>query len=203
MKKLSLVALGLIMMVMFSVSASAQGTAAAPLKVGLIDTGAFADEKEGIKRYYNALIALEKEVTPKRQELVTLQTRIQTIAQDIQKLQNPPAGVPQNQADVANQIRAKQEEGSRLQRELEFKNKEFEAFVDKRSGEVLGPLNQDIGRAISDYGKQKGFAMIFDIDKLAQSGVILAADPTANITTDFITFYNARPAAAATASNQR
>ncbi|MBX3290684.1 MAG: OmpH family outer membrane protein [Acidobacteria bacterium] len=202
MKKLSLVALGLIMMVMFSASASAQA-ATAPLKVGLIDTGAFADEKEGIKRYYNALVALEKEVTPKRQELVTLQTRIQTIAEDIRKLQNPPAGVPQDPNNVANQIRAKQEEGSRLQRELEFKNKEFEAFVEKRSGEVLGPLNQDIGRAISDYGKQKGFAMIFDLDKLAQSGVILAMEPSANITADFITFYNARPATAATASNPR
>ena len=202
MKKLSLVALGLIMMVMFSASASAQA-ATAPVKVGLIDTGAFADEKEGIKRYYNELVALEKEVTPKRQELVTLQTRIQTIAEDIRKLQNPPAGVPQDPNTVATQIRAKQEEGSRLNRELEFKNKEFEAFVEKRSNEVLGPLNQDIGRAITDYAKQKGYAMIFDLERLAQSNVILAADPASNITADFITFYNARPASAATASNQR
>lgn len=198
MKRISLLAFGLVIAAVFTVSASAQ---TAPLKVGLIDTGAFADEKEGIKRYYNALVSLEKETAKMRQELQDLGTRINAIAQEIQKLQNPPAGVPvgDNQA----QIRTKNEEGAKLQREFEFKNKEYEAYMDKRGGEILGPINRDIGNAITDFAKQKGYAMIFDIEKLAQAGVILAADPSSDVTKEFITFYNARPAAASTAANPR
>jgi hypothetical protein len=60
-------------------------------------------------------------------------------------------------------------------------------------------VNQDIGKAIGEFGKVKGYTAIFDIDKLAQAGAILHLEPSANITKEFIVFYNARPAGAATA----
>ena len=90
----------------------------------------------------------------------------------------------------------KREEGERLARELEFKKKEYDAFVQKRGGEILGPLNADIGKAIADFGKQKGYVAILDIGKLADAGAILHLDAGANVTKEFVTFYNARPAAA-------
>src|SRR5690606_8862426 len=127
----------------------------------------------------------------------TLQTRIRTIEEELRKLQGSSAPV-----DPAT-FNTKREEGAKLARELEFKNKEYEAFRDKRQNEIMGPINADVGRALNDYAKQKGYSMIFDVVPLAQAAVLLTADDSVDITTDFVTFYNARPAGAATAANPR
>lgn len=194
MKRISLLA---VIFVFAAVSAVSAQTAA--VKTGYIDTGAFADEKEGIKRFTNAITALANEVKPKETELINIQTKVATIAEDLRKLQNQPANVPIDQ----NAARQKQEEGQRLQREFEFKKKEYDALLEKRQGEVLGPINQDIGKALDEFAKQKGYAVILDIEKLAQAGAILVLDPGVVITKEFITFYNARPAGAATAAAPR
>jgi len=175
-------------------AAAAQATA--PTKIGWIDTGMFASEKEGITKYVNAFRALDNEAKPKMTELTNLQARIQNIAKELQDMQKAAAAVPINE----NVARTKQDEGERLSRELEFKKKEYDAFVQKRGGEILGPINADIGKALQDFGKQKGYVAILDIEKLAQAGAILHLEPSANITKEFIAFYNARPAGAATAT---
>lgn len=181
----------------FAGSVSAQ--AVAPTKIGWIDTGAFGDEKGGgITKYINAYKALAAEVKPKETELIGLQTKLQTIAADLKRMQENTA-VPIDR----NAAAAKQDEGARLEREMKFKKEEYDAFVQKRGGEILGPINQDIGKAIADFGKQKGYIAIFDIEKLAQAGAILHLEPTANITKEFITFYNARPAGATAATVPR
>jgi Skp family chaperone for outer membrane proteins len=191
MKKFGSIAAAFAFVVMLGTAALAQAPAG---KLGWVDTGAFGDEKEGIVKYVNAYKALATEVKPRETELVNIQTKIQTIAADLQKA--PAPGVPVDEKSLI----AKRDEGERLARELEFKKKEYDAFVQRRGGEVLGPINADIGKALSDFGKQKGYVAIFDIDKLAQAGAILHLDTTANITKEFIIFYNARPAGAATAS---
>ncbi len=196
MKRFSFIAFGLFLAAIFTVSASAQTAAAG--KMVWIDTQAFADEKEGITRFVNAFKALGTEARPKEQELVNIQNKVAAIAEDLRKMQaNPAVPIDRNVAQT------KQDEGQRLQREFEFKKKEYDAFVEKRTGEVLGPINQDIGRAISDFAKQKGYAAVMDIDKLVQAGAILYLEPSADVTKEFITFYNARPAGSATASNPR
>ena len=111
--------------------------------------------------------------------------------EELRKLQASTAPV-----DPAT-FNTKREEGQKLARELEFKNKEYEAFREKRTNEILGPINADIARALDDYAKQKGYMMIFDVVPLAQSSVLLSADASADITADFVTFYKARPAGAA------
>ena len=130
---------------------------------------------------------------PRVTELQSIQTKVQTIAKDLEALQKP--GVPVDQKAIL----AKQDEGQRLQREFEFKKKEYDAAVEKRSGEVLGPVSADISKAIQDFAKAKGYAVVLDIAALASANAILALDPGANITKEFITYYNARPAGTATA----
>ena len=188
MKKFGFIAAAL--MFVFALGATAFGQNQPATRIGWIDTGAFSDEKEGIVKYVNAYKSLANEVKPRETELVGLQTKIQNIAKELQT--PPPAGVPVNQQAMAT----KREEGERLTRELEFKKKEYDAFVQKRGGEILGPLNADIGKAIADFGKQKGYVAILDIEKLAQAGAILHLDAAANVTKEFVTFYNARPVAA-------
>jgi Skp family chaperone for outer membrane proteins len=181
----------------FVLALAAAASAQVPVstKIGWIDTGAFSDEKAGIVKYVNAYKALANEVKPRETELVGIQTKIQTLSSDLQKMAENKA-VPFDEKVALS----KKEEGERLTRELEFKKKEYDAFVQKRGGEILGPLNADIGKAIADFGKQKGYTVIFDIEKLAQAGAILHLEPAADVTKDFITFYNARPAAATAAA---
>lgn len=197
MKKLGFIASAFVFVFVLGVSAFAQ-VPAAPGKIGWIDTGEFSDEKTGILKYVNAYKALANEAKPRETEMIGIQTKIQTITADLRKMQENTA-VPIDQKAAV----AKRDEGERLSRELKFKKEEYDAFVQKRGGEILGPVNQDIGKAIADFGKAKGYVAIFDIEKLAQAGAILHLEPTANITKEFIAFYNARPAGAATAATPK
>ncbi len=193
MKRFNTLAVSFVLAAIFAVSAFAQAGQPAVSKIGWIDTGAFADEKEGVTKYMNALKALDGEMKPRVTELTTIQTRLKIISDDLAKMQ-ANAAVPIDQKAAL----AKQDEGQKLQREFEFKKKEYDAAVEKRSGEVLGPVSADISKAIQDFAKQKGYAVVLDIDALAKANVILALDPTSNITKEFIAYYNTRPATTAT-----
>jgi Skp family chaperone for outer membrane proteins len=197
MKRISTIAVSFIFAALFAVTAFGQATAPAG-KIGWIDTGMFSDEKEGVTKYNTALKSLETEMKPKVTELQGIQTRIQNIAEEIRKMTSNPA-VPVNQQAVAQ----KQEEGQGLQRNFEFKKKEYDAHLEKRTGEVLGPVSADISRAIQDFAKQKGYAVVLDIAALANANAILALDGSANITKEFITFFNARPATTASAATPK
>jgi Skp family chaperone for outer membrane proteins len=132
---------------------------------------------------------------PRVNELQTISNKIKTIAADLQKMQSNPA-IPVDKTAFA----AKQDEGQRLQREGEFKQKEYEAAVEKRKSDLLGPITADILKAVQDFAKAKGYAVILDIAPLDQAHAILVLEPAAEVTKDFITFYNARPGATASAT---
>lgn len=193
MKRLGLIVAALLFAGIFTFQASAQTQAG--IKVAIIDSQAFASDK-GITKYINALKALDAEFAPKTKELTDIQARLNQLAEDIKKMQGNPA-VPVN----PNDIQAKQDEGQKLARELDFKKKEAEASAQRRSEVVLGPIMQDIGKALQAYATSKGYTVIFDYDKLGQG--ILAYDPKADITAEFIAYYNTRPATAATAAAPR
>ena len=199
MKKISMLALSAIFGAVLAGSSFAQ---AAPqpgaTKIGWIITGAFDDDKQGITRLVNADKALETEMKPRATELQGIQTRLQTISDDIKKMQSNPA-VPVNQTALA----AKQDEGEKLQRDFEYKQKDAQAAYAKRRAELVGPIFDQIGKALDEYAKQKGYTVIIDISALGQQNApspILLLDPSVNITKDFITFFNSRPATAATAT---
>lgn len=196
MKRFTTITLSFVFAAVFAVSAFAQaGAVPAPTKIGWVDTGAFADPKEGVTKYNAALGALDREMQPKVTELTGIQTKLKTLSTELEAMQKNTA-VPINQATVL----AKQDEGQRLQREFEFKKKEYDAMVEKRSGEVLGPVSADISKALQEYAKLKGFAVVLDIAALANANAILALDASVNITKEFIVYYNARPAGTATAA---
>ena len=200
MKRFTLLTISVLFAALFAVSTFAQaGAVPTASKIGWLDTGAFGDEKEGVTRYIAGLKALDAEMKPRVTELQTLQTRLKTISDELAKIQNSPANVPIDQKAA----QAKQDEGQRLQREFDFKKKEYDAAVEKRSGEVLGPVSADISKAIQDYAKLKGYAVVLDINALAQANAILALDPTANITKEFIVYYNGRPATTATTATPK
>lgn len=199
MKRFTIITLSFVFAAMCAVPAFAQaGAQPAMTKIGWLDTGAFGDPKEGVTRYNAALGALDAEMKPKVVALQAIQAKLQVISDDLKKMQSNTA-VPINQTTVL----AKQDEGQKLQRDFEYQKKEYDASVETRSGQVLGPVSADISKAIQEFAKQKGYAVVLDIAALANANAILSLDPTSNITKEFIAYYNTRPATTATAATPK
>lgn len=205
MKRISLIAACLTFAAIFAGSAAAQGGAAAPAtpgKVGIVVVQEFEAEKGGITKYKAALAAVDKEFEPAFAKFRADTTRYQTLGQEIEKLRQPPtAGVPAAQTNTA-QLQTKVDEFQNLEKKLKRDQEDLKAQVDRRSSAVVGPIYQDIMKALNEYAKQKGYAVIFDGVKLDQAQILLGLDEKYNVTADFITFYNARPAGAATATTK-
>ncbi len=195
MKTFRLIAVSFIFAALFAVSAFAQ-TQTATSKIGVINTLAFDDEKAGIAKYVSAMNSLEIEFKPVTAELNTMGTKLQTLQADIEKMRNSASNP--NVPIKPETVNAKLEEYDKLGREHKFKQEDAKARFERRQQTVLGPIMQDIGNAMQDFAKQKGFDLILDGPKLENAGILLASSDKVDITKDFITFYNARPAGTAT-----
>lgn len=197
MKTFRLIAATFVFAALFAVSAFAQ--AAAPTgKVGLVNTFAFDDEKVGITKYRNAVSSVEAEFKKDNDDLRAMATRYQTMQTEIQKLQdavkaNQKLPIPETE------VQKKVDDYGKLEREIKFKQEDAKTRYERRYQTVVGPVLDDIMKAMMDFAKQKGYAVILDGAKLQESGILMAFDDKYNVTTEFIQFYNTRPAGTASA----
>jgi Skp family chaperone for outer membrane proteins len=209
MNKIRLIAVAAFLATLTAVSAQAQRPAAATqpaagasanaavpdTKIAFVNTEAFSDEKQGIKRYVAAVKALEREFQPKQQEITTLQTQIKGIADELNKLQGAPVVDP-------NTLRTKQDQGEKLQRDLKYKQEQAQADYQRRYQEVVSPISEDIGKSLDGFAKARGITMILDVSKLAPA--ILTANDGMDVTLAFINEYNSKnPSTASAASPGR
>lgn len=202
MKKIRLVTYILIIVAVSAISILAQTQQNQTFKIGLINTLAFDDEKAGIAKYATAMNSVDAGFKGELDGLKAMVTRLQgleTELTNIQKQLSTPANpsVPTNNTALQTSFRTKSEEYDKLGREYKFKQEDLRVRFQRRRQEVMGPILLDIGKAMQEFAKQRGFAMILDVSKLGESGVLLAVDEKVDLTKDFITFYNARPATAA------
>jgi Skp family chaperone for outer membrane proteins len=203
MKSLRLIAAGVALAVVSVANASAQtarpagqpatsqpaaGNAAAPSltgKIAVIDSSAFADEKAGITRVVNAMKGINAQFQPQSTELQRMQTSYNTLVDEIQKtgtVADPKA------------IAAKQDQADQLKRDIERKAQDAQVALEKRRGEVLGPLQDDVYNALQAYAQQRGISIVIDANRVP---VLYVAD-SVDITRDFIVEYNrTHPAVAA------
>lgn len=194
MRKFSLIAVSLIFAAFLAVSASAQTTGGD--KIGLVAWGAFEDPTKGIKKYATALAALDKEFEPIVNELRTMLTRYQTLKTELENLtkQMQEKKIPINEAT----LQTKADELGQLERDIKKKDEDRKARYQSRFNILIGPIQEDIFKALQEYAEKNGYAVILDGAKLQEAGVLLGWAKTANITESFIAFYNARPATTAT-----
>lgn len=75
--------------------------------------------------------------------------------------------------------------------DYEKKKKEYEAAVEKRYDEVVGPISAKIGKGLEAFARQNGITMILDAGKLLPA--IITLDPAMDITNAFVTSYNEQP----------
>ncbi|MEP6819259.1 MAG: OmpH family outer membrane protein [bacterium] len=152
-------------------------------KIALVDTTVFGDEKAGIHRYVNALKGVQAAFQVRLNELNNLQNQIKAKSDEITKLNG-------NAAASAEMIKAKQDEGERLQREWKYKKEQFDADFEKRLTEAVAPISTDIGKALDQYAAQHGLTLILDISKLLPA--LLTVNPAMDISQAFIADYNSK-----------
>lgn len=158
-----------------------QTTATLPeAKIALVDTDVFLDEKAGITRLVAAAKRVEGEFQPRRTELQTLQQQVEKATADLQK-----AAPVQDQKVTAQQ----QEKIDQMKKDYQRKGEDAQAAYQKRLQEVLGPVYEDIGKALNEFAKARGITLIIDVTKM--QGILSASDST-DITRPFISEFNSK-----------
>lgn len=201
MKTIRLIAVAMFLTALFALSAIAQTGAANPNagKIAVVVTYAFGDEKAGITKYVNAEKALTAEFTPIDNEIKAMNTKLEALANEIENLKKLAASNPK--AVDPNTAQAKVDEAEKLQRDLKFKADNAKISFEKRQQALMGPIMQDIGKALQEFTKQKGYVMLLDAGKLEEAGILVGlGDEKIDVTKEFIAYYNARPAGTASAT---
>jgi outer membrane protein len=159
-------------------------------KVALVDTDAFLDEKVGIQRLLAAAKKLENEFQPRRTELVNLQSQADKMAADLQKA--APVQDPKVTAQQQDAIEQKK-------REITRKTEDAQSAYQQRMQALLGPIYDDIGKALDAFAKAHGITLILDVTKVQG---IVSADGSLDITKAFVTEFNSKNPATASLTPQ-
>jgi len=172
-------------------TAPAQTSATLPeAKIALVDTDAFLDEKAGITRLVAAAKKVESEFQPRRTELTNLQQQIDKATADLQRtgpVQDPKVSAQQ------------QEKIDQMKKDLQRKGEDAQAAYQKRLQDMLGPVYEDIGKALDGYAKARGITLILDVTKI--QGILSASD-SLDITRSFIADFNSKNPATAALTTQ-
>ena len=160
-------------------------------KIALVNTDEFADEKTGITRLVSAMKRVDGEFQPRRTELQTLQQQIEKATADLTK------AAPLQDAKVTQQQSDKIEG---MKTEFKRKGEDAQAAYQKKLQDVLGPVYDEIGKALDVYAKAHGITLVLDVTKIQG---ILSASESLDITRPFITEFNSKnPATASLAPKE-
>ena len=160
-------------------------------KVALVDTDAFLDPKVGIQRLLAAASKLESEFQPRRTDLNNMQAQVDKMTTDLQKA--APVQDPKVSAQQQDAIDTKK-------REITRKTEDAQSAYQQRMQALLGPIYDDIGKALDAFAKAHGITLILDVTKVQG---IVSADGSLDITKAFITEFNSKnPATAASLTPQ-
>jgi Skp family chaperone for outer membrane proteins len=201
MRTFRLIAANFIFAAVFAVSAFAQ---AQDTKIGLVNTFAFEDPKAGITKLVAASSTLDKEFQPSATELETMYKRIQVLQGELKtitdQINNPNTPAALDKTKLQASFQTKTDEGEKLARDFKFKQENLKVSLEKRRQVVIGPIYQDVMKAMQEYAIKNGYAVILDGARLEEAQILIAFNNKFDVTKDFITFYNARPATTATAA---
>jgi Skp family chaperone for outer membrane proteins len=163
-------------------------------KIALIYSDAFLDAKTGIGRFNTLITTLNREFQPRQTELQGMQTRIQTLTNEVSQAQ-----AAQSVVDPKS-IQAKIDQLEALKKDYQRKGEDAQAAYNKRRQEMFQPLQEDIGKALEAYAKSHNIHVIIDG---SQVPLVYAADAL-DITRAFINEFNTKnPATAAAITPQK
>jgi Skp family chaperone for outer membrane proteins len=155
-------------------------------KIALLNSDEFGDPKTGIVRLVAAMNRVEKEFEAKKVELQTLQAQIEKATADLAKVG------PMQSAQINQQ---QQDKIDQMKKEFQRKGEDAQGAYEKRKAEVLGPVIDEVGKALDAYAKAHGITLVLDVTKV--QGIVSAAD-SLDITKAFIIEFNSKNPATAT-----
>jgi Skp family chaperone for outer membrane proteins len=160
-------------------------------KFAIVDTEAFGDPTNGIKKLVAAGQVIEREFKPRRDEITALKTRYDAIIKQ-----------GSDTAKVADQksLAALADQAETLKLEIEQKQQAGQRALDKRIKELTDPIYLDLNNALRSFANARGISVVFDASKM--NGVMMIINPNGiDITDAFIAEYNQRnPASTASTS---
>ena len=154
-------------------------------KIALVDTDEFLNEKNGITRLVAAAKKVEAEFQPRRTELQGIQAQIDKMTADLQKA--APVQDPKVSAQQQDAIDQKK-------KELQRKGEDAQTAYQQRLQAMLGPVYDEIGKALDVYAKAHGITLILDVTKI--QGIVSASEQL-DITKPFISELNSKNPATA------
>ena len=160
-------------------------------KVAVIYSEEFQNPKTGIARFNATKNRLVGEFADRQKKLDDMAAKIKQLPDEITNLQQQAAkGTP-----IAPQtIQAKIDQLDQLKKQATRETEDGQALYQKRSQELFGPLQEDVGKALEAFAKARGITMILDGSQIP----LLYAAESVDITKAFISDYNIKnPAAAA------
>ena len=170
-----------------------QTTATVPeSKIALIYSEAFLDAKTGIARFNTLVTTLNREFQPRQTELQTMQQRITALNDEVSKLQTGVGVVD------AKSLQSKMDTLEALKKDYQRKGEDAQAAYNKRKQDIFQPLQDDIGKALEAYAKQRNINVIIDGSAVP---LVYAAD-SIDITRAFINEFNSKNPATASITPQ-
>src|SRR5215470_10745679 len=158
--------------------AFAQGAdGVAKMKVAIIDSAVFRDDVLELKAKYEKL---QNEFAPKARDLESMQNSIankQKVAQE-------------NKTLTAQQAQKLSDEIEQLKTEYNRSLQDSQDFANKREQAETDDIYEKIRKFLEQYCAKHGITHVFDARRLQDTGVVVYAAPTSNITRDFISEYN-------------
>lgn len=181
--------LTLALMLAACVSAMAQTTADVPkAKIAVVDVVAFRESIGELKIKYDKLQA---EFAPKYRELEAMQSKL---ASQEKVLRENQSLTPQQAAKLNDEFQQGKKEYDRLV-------EDSQAMAQRREEEETGPIKEKLSKFLEQYCAKNNITFVFDGRALQETGIVVYAAASANITEDFIKEYNkAYPAPAGAAS---
>jgi len=161
-------------------------------KVAVIFSEAFQDSKLGIAKFNVLQNQLVAEFKKPQDELTAAAQRVQSLQDEITKLQSSAAPVD------PKTVQAKLDQLEALKKDSQRKLEDTQAAYQKRRTDLMTPLQEDVGKALDAFAKAHGLTLIIDGSQVP--GVLYAAE-SMDVTKAFISEYNAKnPATASTAT---
>jgi outer membrane protein len=170
----------------------AQVVALPTSKMGVVYTDLFLDPKTGIAKFNVVVTKLNGEFQKLKDELTQMQTRAQTLEEEINKLRSAPEGTPIDQ----RALQAKIDQLEQLKKDVQRKAEDAQGAYNKRRQELFAPLQDEISKALEAFAKARGINVIIDG---AQVPILYAAE-SIDITRAFITEFNSKNPATASAT---
>lgn len=180
----------LLFSLMLAAAAFAQTQPAQNVKVMFINTELFAAKTGGITRYVAALEKVDGAFNPAREQLRTMITRHDALAREVMDLQNKVNAAPAGAAATAlsKQLETKVEEGRTLETDIKRRQEDNRLAREKQFAQAVSPILEEIRGAMQEYSRLKGYQVVIDVSKMGAALVVF--DEKADITKDFITWFN-------------